>query len=1019
MIENQNFYRSKLGEPGSGKSEVSQGGYAKLVLPAAINDYLDAVVTYVESWSTIYVQLPSAYHILSSMQKQFQQQYLTTEPLPNPTPGLAGILKYGLQNVCYRVLVMERIDPTEILVRFVDFGYMDVVTNQLIHPISQELINLPAQAFAVQMKLKHSLTGSMSFDAFQEYMRNAQVVIQLVGQTVNNSFSGIVHVLDVNNESHRISEAIESKLPIKRSIEKPDKEVRGTLPPNDFQEPLELYDNEGENIARSYSISDQEYAPDFVDYTEDARNQNVENKFMKAEKLNADEYMDQHLRARANDVNQERNLLERKEKLDSSRPFRKQTISSSSSTKVRSDHVNQLQHGIAPANPSINDTFHRLSVAHRPSDSYHTSNGDASTQFTGQLIWMVFVSLVVAAVLTSCFIFAAVFTRKWKRILNPNIVKNGKGKKQETELSKKNDAYPIPLKHHSRSNSSFGTSAHSETVLDKNQPAVIDKTTPDNLTPEELSSVLGLMAIGNLKNDIDTNLKNKYGKHQQKRLYRKHAGRSVVAYDMSQEHAKNIEDGGTPHSMATKKYRHGNLKNDHSKEKCSITSKQLESESTENCKNPRASSTDDVESISDESESEEVDEPGNGSNEERQKKEIVINISTSPSKSISTNYTSAVPEHGVQRKGNTERGKKRWMNEENATIPHELPRTWIRDDATTMEKNTVINFNNIQQNIDNNQNQPQRTFSVWQTSSAHHETPIHSRLNHSNEESNTHPYAYSIHSSDFEIPSYLNVIPPSNQSHQSIHRPSKSWICSQQNKHIKSITKPQVKNQTWIQSDITEDNNTTALKQINEKDKIHLEKPQNTRVMSTSYVNDISQKVNRTMLVPSRMWSLREMQQIDTESASSAWNQTNRLEKDDIFTEAKVESRAIYNSLLSSRCSQGSNRLDEAESNKSQQSIGPYLVNGNEMLNSSISTQFCETDSHSSFRKEEAGNISPVEEMFKMKMRIALAPSQRHKSPPPIHRSTTTEYTEENTERVISDESTTYESTRDLSADTL
>ncbi|EFO26779.1 hypothetical protein LOAG_01710 [Loa loa] len=129
--------------PGTAKSEVLQGQYAKLVLPAATYDYVDVVVTYVESWTTVHVQLANAYRMLQKLQKQLQQTYHTTNSLPNPVSGSAGIIKYDLQNECNRVLIIKRIDPTLILVRFVDFGYTDVAAKQLIHPISKNLTDLP------------------------------------------------------------------------------------------------------------------------------------------------------------------------------------------------------------------------------------------------------------------------------------------------------------------------------------------------------------------------------------------------------------------------------------------------------------------------------------------------------------------------------------------------------------------------------------------------------------------------------------------------------------------------------------------------------------------------------------------------------------------------------------------------------------------------------------------------------------------------------------------------------------
>ncbi|CAG9532550.1 unnamed protein product [Cercopithifilaria johnstoni] len=179
MVLQHNFYQLKLGLPDTAKSEIVQGQFGKLVIPAATNDYLDAVVTYVESWTTIHVQLPNAYHILSKLQKQLEQIYHTTKSLSNPLSGSVGIIKYEQQNEYYRILIMKRIDQTLILVRFVDFGYTDVATKHLIHPISKRLTNLPAQAFPIRIELRNSIAGSMSLNAFRKYLTNAQVIIQL------------------------------------------------------------------------------------------------------------------------------------------------------------------------------------------------------------------------------------------------------------------------------------------------------------------------------------------------------------------------------------------------------------------------------------------------------------------------------------------------------------------------------------------------------------------------------------------------------------------------------------------------------------------------------------------------------------------------------------------------------------------------------------------------------------------------------------------------------------------------
>uniref|UniRef100_A0A1I8F0S7 Tudor domain-containing protein n=1 Tax=Wuchereria bancrofti TaxID=6293 RepID=A0A1I8F0S7_WUCBA len=202
--------------PGTAKSEVLQGKYAKLILPAA-------------TWTTVHVQLANAYHILSKLQKQLQKIYHTTKSLSNPLSGSAGIMKYGLQNECYRVIIIKRVDPTLIFVRFVDFGYTDIATKQLIHPIPKNLTIIPAQAFPIRMKLKQGIAGSMSFNAFRKYLTNAQVIIQLGNKIVNDSFMGVMHMIDENNRWHWMNEAIESKIPIKKLV-------------------INVNDNEGEEV---------------------------------------------------------------------------------------------------------------------------------------------------------------------------------------------------------------------------------------------------------------------------------------------------------------------------------------------------------------------------------------------------------------------------------------------------------------------------------------------------------------------------------------------------------------------------------------------------------------------------------------------------------------------------------------------------------------------------------------------------------------------------------------------------
>ncbi|OZC06225.1 tudor domain protein, partial [Onchocerca flexuosa] len=207
-----------LGLPGTSKSEVLQGQYAKLVLPAATSDYLDAIVTHVESWTTVHVQLPQAYLLLSRLQKQLQQTYDNSKSLSNPISGSAGIMKYDLQSECYRVLIIKRIDPTLILIRFVDFGFTDVAAKELIHSIPKSLTDVPAQAFPIRMELKHGIAGSMSLSDFRKYLTNAQVIIQLGNQIMNDSFTGSIYITDEKNRWHWIDEAIQSEIPIKKYL---------------------------------------------------------------------------------------------------------------------------------------------------------------------------------------------------------------------------------------------------------------------------------------------------------------------------------------------------------------------------------------------------------------------------------------------------------------------------------------------------------------------------------------------------------------------------------------------------------------------------------------------------------------------------------------------------------------------------------------------------------------------------------------------------------------------------------
>uniref|UniRef100_A0A915BY95 Tudor domain-containing protein n=1 Tax=Parascaris univalens TaxID=6257 RepID=A0A915BY95_PARUN len=119
-MNNITLFDATLGSAEGQLSKSRQGAFKPLQIPAGNGQFLDAIVSYVESLISLYVQLPSAASILAELQGVLPSYYNSgTGYMFNPVPGATAIAKIGLNNEYFRVMVIKREDP--LLVKVIGF----------------------------------------------------------------------------------------------------------------------------------------------------------------------------------------------------------------------------------------------------------------------------------------------------------------------------------------------------------------------------------------------------------------------------------------------------------------------------------------------------------------------------------------------------------------------------------------------------------------------------------------------------------------------------------------------------------------------------------------------------------------------------------------------------------------------------------------------------------------------------------------------------------------------------------
>uniref|UniRef100_A0A915PHF6 Uncharacterized protein n=1 Tax=Setaria digitata TaxID=48799 RepID=A0A915PHF6_9BILA len=273
-------------------------------------------------------------------------------------------------------------------------------------------------------------------------------------------------------------------------------------------------------------------------------------------------------------------------------------------------------------------------------------------------------------------LFVAAFARNWKRIRSEK-----KKKKEEKILTKNNKVDYCPKDGSLNGSSKSEVTASSSLSNDKRYESI------SKLNAEDLSSILGLMAYGSLKNDIDKNLERKYRKGQPRQC----GGHSVTNFDISSTYTDNISDNRKKSQTMPKNQ-------DYTIDSSIISNKEIESVSKDST-----------------SESAKSD-----------------NSSSSFTDTLLSDITD--PE-GSEKSENRQCNKNRQMND------------------------TVINLDKLKDQLISNLST--LNSSAKSTCKIHDETVKEVATN------GQYEYANSIHSSDFEIPSYLNSIPAPSFSFES------------------------------------------------------------------------------------------------------------------------------------------------------------------------------------------------------------------------------------------------------------
>ncbi|VDM98757.1 unnamed protein product [Thelazia callipaeda] len=305
-------------------------------------------------------------------------------------------------------------------------------------------------------------------------------------------------------------------------------------------------------------------------------------------------------------------------------------------------------------------------------------------------------------------------------------------------------------------------------------------TVDNNLNAEDLSSVIGLMAYGSFKDDVENNLRKRRKKNRSSS--RKHAGHSTIAFHSSPNHyeeSKSIQRN------------YGRIqKNEAITGNDSEEAKNATDDSFESSDNYKCLELTSAKCATHYTDSKAYLKHKNDSHtfyanllqkvlQKYQTKDTILKRNQGSSKA-SENQTSKTNGKKITETVSILQDSAN-CSAENSNIPS-LQKTFripTKDKTLLYELSDTFSdsYDSTQKHSDISESSKFQSTQYPSKLSSHCWLPPQSPLPHSNEyiPQNTVFYASSVHSSDFEIPSYLNDIAVSSKSNQSVIQIPKVW----------------------------------------------------------------------------------------------------------------------------------------------------------------------------------------------------------------------------------------------------
>uniref|UniRef100_A0A914WNV9 Tudor domain-containing protein n=1 Tax=Plectus sambesii TaxID=2011161 RepID=A0A914WNV9_9BILA len=225
-------------------SKVVVRNLPPLPIPAAVNDFLDVIIAFVESPERVFVQLKNEESTIEQISSKLKEEYAngtTTPVLVNPFRGQLCIAKYISDGQWYRASIVERPDPSRVTVFFVDYGNMETIDKRDIRPMSEAFLDRPPQAIAIKLSGLLNDGVDASVKQYMDTLLDQQVTVKLEGNA-GNCFEATM-MMPVNDEYLNVVDMIKRRVPLTGAAQAPSVNAPAlasnapafgsTLPPGD------------------------------------------------------------------------------------------------------------------------------------------------------------------------------------------------------------------------------------------------------------------------------------------------------------------------------------------------------------------------------------------------------------------------------------------------------------------------------------------------------------------------------------------------------------------------------------------------------------------------------------------------------------------------------------------------------------------------------------------------------------------------------------------------------------------